>query len=942
MEDSQSQSELSRYGEQYQAMLASALFGFWLIDNCGNLLDVNATYCRMSGYSREELLQRSVADIEATESALETARHLQQLMATGVGHFESRHRAKDGRIFHVEVSTAYIASQHQLIAFLRDITDRKHAENTLLENKQFLDALLNAVPIPIFFKGRDGRYLGFNKTFEKLFGRTREELIEKSVFDVNPKELAEIYYTKDEELFIHSGIQIYESQVKDIQGVEHAVIFHKAAFEGQNGEVKGLIGAILDITEYKQVELARELDKKRLELLLQLSSLSDASQDEILAFSLEAIQAAVQSEFAFIGFVDDAETYMTITAWSQGVMDHCHMDSAPLTFSVAEASLWGEVIRQRAPTVVNDYTAQHPHKRGCPVGHIPIKRFLEIPVFDGDRIVAVAAAANKVEEYTQSDINALTVLMEKLFNLLRRKWVEEAFRTSREKISAYLDNSFDVIFVLNATGVFLFVSRAWERHFGSPVSEVLGKNFAQFVHPDDVSPCAGYLAEILLGTEGKTSPPYRVRHADGSWRWFLANGSRYLDKQSGWQFIGVGHDITERRQAEHNLRQAKAAAEVASQAKSAFLATMSHEIRTPLSALLGNIELLEISQLTPDQRQHLKDCRNASEMLLQVINDVLDFSKIEAGKFELNNETFSISSTATQLVRIFNVSAKQKGIKLIPVLAKDLPAYISGDQHHLRQIISNLLSNAIKFTDHGTVTLEITQNGPIAGSGSGTVMLVISVSDTGKGIPPDKQALIFESFTQLEALNTRHHTGSGLGLTICRRLAEMMGGTLSLSSTLGEGSVFTLLLPVTVCQAPPQKSRSRRARVATPRNILLADDEELGRATTVALLRRRGHLVTAVANGTDLLKTLQRQQFDIILSDISMPDMDGLEVMRIIRSGERTAIDAQTPAIAMTAHAFHKDIDSFLVAGFNGYAAKPINFEALLQQIEELCRKVAD
>ncbi len=1063
----QSRLELSKYGEQYQAMLATELFGFLLVDNGGNLLDVNETYCRMSGYSREELLQLSVADLEAVESAQETARHLLQLSEAVVDHFESRHRAKDGRIFYVEVSTTYLGSQQQCIAFLRDITsrkqaeqalrkseacyhavvedqtdlicrykpdgrisfvnqaylrcfgkqrweligrnfipqipepdlstvleqlkgitpdrpvvnvehrvifpdgmvrwqlwihrgiytlegtileyqavgrditDRKQAENALRENKQFLDALLNAVPIPIFFKGRNGRYLGFNKTFEKLFGRTREELIEKSVFDVNPKELAEVYYAKDEELFTHSGIQIYESQVKDTQGVEHAVIFHKAAFEGQNGEVKGLIGAILDITEYKHAELERELDKKRLELLLQLSALSDASQDEILAFSLEAIQVAVQSEFAFIGFMDDAETVMTITTWSQGVMDHCSIDSAPLVFPVAGAGLWGESIRQRVPTVVNEYTAPHPHKRGCPVGHIPIKRFLEIPVFDGERIVAVAAAANKLEEYTQSDINALTVLMEKLFNLLKRKWVEEALRVSREEIKAYMDNSFDVIFALNTQGDFLFASRAWERHFGYPVSEVLGKNFAQFVHPDDVTPCAGYLADILRGWEGRTSPAYRVRQADGTWRWFIANGSCYLDKNNGRQFIGVGHDISERLQAENDLRHAKVAAEVASQAKSDFLATMSHEIRTPLSALLGNIELLEATQLDPDQHQHLKNCRIASEMLLQVINDVLDFSKIEAGKLELSSEIFSVISTAWQLVRIFAGSAEQKGIALIPLLADDLPAYISGDQHRLRQIISNLLSNAIKFTDHGTVTLEITQKKPLANS-SDRVILEISVRDTGKGIPLDKQATIFDSFTQLEALTTRHHTGTGLGLSICQRLAEIMGGTISLSSVPDEGSVFTLVLPVTVCQAPQQKQRPRRAKVAMPWNILLADDEELGRATTATLLRRRGHQVTTVANGADLLETLQQQHFDILLSDISMPDMDGLEVVRIIRSGKLEGIDALIPAIAMTAHAFHKDTESFLAAGFSGYVSKPINFEALLQQIDELCRKTDD
>lgn len=922
-------------------MLATDLFGFFLLDNGGTLLDVNATYCRMSGYSREELLQLSVADIEAAESAQETALHLQQLIATGVDHFESRHRAKDGRIFHVEVSTTYIESQQQLVAFLRDITDRKQAEQALLEGEARYHAVVEDQTDLICRYRLDGRLSFVNEAYLRCFGKQRRELIGHNYIPQIPEpDLATVL-----------------EQLKRITpdspvvNVEHRVIFpdktvrwqhwiHRGIYTPEGGIIE-FQGVGRDITDRKHSELERELNEKRLELLLQLSALSDLTQDEILAFSLEAVLTTVQSEFAFIGFMDDAETFMTITAWSQGVMDHCVMDSAPLEFPIAEAGLWGEPVRQRVPIVVNDYAAPHPQKRGCPVGHIPIKRFMAVPIFDGDRIVAVAAAANKEEEYTQSDLNALTVLMEKLFNLLKRKWVEEALRASREEIKAYLDNSFDVIFALNPEGDFQFASRAWERHFGYPVSEVLGKNFAQFVHPDDVSPCVVYLAYILRGGEVKTSPPYRVRHADGSWRWFVANGSPYMDKQGGWQFIGVGHDITERMLAENNLRQAKVAAEVASQAKSSFLATMSHEIRTPLSALLGNIELLETSQLAPDQRQYLKDCRSASEMLLQVLNDVLDFSKIEAGKLELNSEIFSIFSTAWQLVRIFAVSAKQKEIELIPLLADDLPAYISGDQQRLRQIISNLLSNAIKFTDHGTVTLEITQNGSVVGYEPDTVMLVISVQDTGKGIPLDKQDSIFDSFTQLEALNTRHHTGTGLGLAICRRLTEMMGGTISLSSVPDEGSVFSLLLPVTVCQAPPQKQRSRDSKPVMPWHILLADDEELGRATTATLLRRRGYQVTEAANGAGLLDALQRQQFDIVLSDISMPDMDGLEVVRIIRSGERVGIDALIPAIAMTAHAFYRDVESFLSAGFSGYASKPIDFEALLQQIDELCIKAA-
>jgi len=392
---------------------------------------------------------------------------------------------------------------------------------------------------------------------------------------------------------------------------------------------------------------------------------------------------------------------------------------------------------------------------------------------------------------------------------------------------------------------------------------------------------------------------------------------------------------------EDDLLQAKEAAETANRAKSDFLATMSHEIRTPLGAMLGNIELLEVSSLTPSQQEYLNDCKTASQMLLQVINDILEFSKIEAGKLELVNETFSVSSMSRHLVRMFSAGALQKGLELTIALADDLPAYIRGDQQRLRQIISNLLSNAIKFTRQGTVALEITLEQPPSATAPDKVVLRIAVSDTGIGIPSEKQGHIFDSFTQLERFSTRTRSGTGLGLPICRRLLDLMGGSITVSSVAGEGSVFTVLLPVAICQTSAQTHPQAQAQPRTPsRRILLADDDERGRTVAQKLLQRRGYKVTTVENGAELLDVLQKEAFEIVLTDISMPDMEGTQVARIIRSGERAGIDPRIPIIAMTAHAFTEDRERFLDAGINGYVAKPVNLEELFRQIEELCSRV--
>ena len=504
----------------------------------------------------------------------------------------------------------------------------------------------------------------------------------------------------------------------------------------------------------------------------------------------------------------------------------------------------------------------------------------------------------------------------------------------------------------------------------------------------------------------------RMARKDGSAFWANLHAT---PAQNGEYWITF-KDITDRKRAEQELREAKKAAEDANRAKSDFLATMSHEIRTPLGALLGNVELLEQSPLTPYQEECLDDCKTASRMLLQVINDVLDYSKIEAGKLELVNETFSISSMSRQLVRMFSATAKQKGLELKLSLADDLPEYISGDEQRLRQIISNLLGNAIKFTRQGGVLLEITvphpppnlplerggtkslnalegdgtkglnalyfptplgpkgsfqgegtkgnaldflppfqgegtkgnaldfppplgPRGSFQGEGRGgdgvcgvDCVLHIIVSDTGIGIPPDQQEHIFERFAQVESFSTRTTTGTGLGLSICRSLLALMDGSITVSSVPGEGSIFTVLLPVVVCEAQAQVEVK-----APPRRILFADDDEFGRAVMQKLLQRKGCKVTTVENGAELLDALQNEEFEIVLTDISMPDMEGTQAARIIRSGKRAGIDPHIPIIAMTAHAFSDDHERFLAAGINGYVAKPVNFEELYGVIEEMC-----
>ena len=436
-------------------------------------------------------------------------------------------------------------------------------------------------------------------------------------------------------------------------------------------------------------------------------------------------------------------------------------------------------------------------------------------------------------------------------DVTERKEAEEKLGKSEQLFHSLVETSQDIIWKCDVEGRWTYLNLAAEQVFGYELDEMIGKKFFEFQTPVHAEHALTQFNRLLEG-EAIWHFESTFIAKSGDEIHLVINAVIWTDGNDNIiGASGTAHDITERKRLEAELRQARADAETANHAKSGFLSTMSHEIRTPLSAMLGNIELLEGSLLTPSQQECLKDCKSASHILLRVINDVLDFSKIEAGKLELGNETFSVSSMSRQLVRMFSTTAKQKGLDLTISLADDLPEYIRCDQQRLRQIISNLLSNAIKFTRQGRVSLEITHE---QGTKS-TALLRIVVSDTGVGIPVDKHEYIFDSFTQVEDFSTRNVGGTGLGLPICRRLLALMGGSITVVSVPGEGSVFTVVLPVENCSAQAQ-ARARGQAQAPSRNILLADDEEFGRTVAQKLLERKGYKVTAVQNGAELLADL--------------------------------------------------------------------------------------
>jgi signal transduction histidine kinase/DNA-binding response OmpR family regulator len=390
----------------------------------------------------------------------------------------------------------------------------------------------------------------------------------------------------------------------------------------------------------------------------------------------------------------------------------------------------------------------------------------------------------------------------------------------------------------------------------------------------------------------------------------------------------VARDIRDQIALRAALKEAADASARAAAATSAFLANMSHEIRTPMNGILGMVELLRDTPLTPDQSRHVEIIAGSGDALLAIINDILDLSKIEAGSFALEEITFDLPALIDATLPPLSIRAQERGVALTGEVAADVPRWVRGDPVRLRQVVTNLAGNAIKFTHQGAVTVTVR----MFRRTDADATLEFAVRDTGIGITPEQLERIFEPFSQADASTTRKYGGTGLGLSISRRLVRMMGGEITVESEPGKGSTFrfTLALPIAAGALEPA---TRRAIERTPRplSVLLAEDNKTNQEVAVGMLRKRGHRVDIAETGRQAVEAVRRGHYDVVLMDMHMPEMDGLEATREIR---RFLDGRPLPIIAVTANVLSGERERCVAEGMDGYLGKPFRAQELFAVVE--------
>ena len=858
------------------------------------IINTNYQACKRYGYTLAEFTAINLLDI--FNDAELGKKYLQQLSVAGqVETEEITQRRKDGSAFQVTWSASFTDYHNKkaVLAIIHDLTEQKKSEKVLLESEERFFAFMDNSPVLAWMKKADSwQYTYSNATHKQVLGLSREQVSGKTDFDLWPCDVATKLRQNDIDVAAAQRAMEYHEDLTLPDGSLKQFLVHKFPFKTLGGD-SFIAGTCIDITDLLQAQQALIESETRNRAVLNTAMESIISMDrkgEILEFN----------------------------------------PAAEKTFCYRRE----DVIGKKLHDIIIPPRLRYGHDAG-------FARYLhtgESKVMD--RVLELTAMRSTGEEFpVEVSITASRELNTPLFtgiirDISERKAAEDALRRSEKQFRIITENMTDLVCLHEPGGKIIYISPSVQDILGFKPEEVINTSPSHFIHPDDKDKFIKSVLAVLSGNQSIKNFEYRIRRKDGNYIW-VDTGLRpiFNEENKVVEVQTVSRDITARKKTLRKLKKAKKAAEISSTAKESFLANMSHEIRTPMNGILGMAGLLTKTPLNEAQQKYLNIIDYSARNLLVIINDVLDLAKIESGKLILEEIPFNIQEVMQSTQQALEYKAEEKDTLLIVKSFNLSNPYVVGDPHRLTQILLNLVNNAIKFTSQGVVVIRT----DILEETATHLNFLITVKDTGIGIPKEKQEIIFDGFTQADPHTSRNYGGTGLGLTICKNLVEKQGGRIWVESIPDKGSEFKFELafrkaaPAQIEEVISDTEPIDFSSVGHL-HILLAEDNEVNQFLAKSIMQNWGFTIDVAKNGKEAVALAASRDYHVILMDIQMPEVSGIEATQLIRQLPDPQ-KANTPIIALTANALKGDAEKFISAGMNDYLAKPFEEGKLFQKI---------
>lgn len=857
----------------------------------------NPCLSELSGYSSDELAGISIEQLVHPEDrAFILQRHVDRLSGKEVpSRYEFKALKKDGEVIHISMSGLLIEWQGApaSLNFLHDISSEVRTRAEAQKANERIRAMFDNVPIGMFESTLDGKFHYVNCAIVKMLGYdSSQELIET----VNRSSIAESLYEHPElrPVFIDEvqdgdyNWKSFENRYKCKSGkVIDTLLTFSTYTEPRSNEMR-LCGFVQDVTEQKAHYNKLQESERRFQALFQ-------SAPTMITFA----------DFETGTIVDVNERFVEKSGYSRGDVIG-RTSTAVGWIGVAERKRFvSELKRKNA-----------------------ISKYSKFRAKNGETIDVIYNAA-------RVEIGGNEYLLSNLEDISDLRAIEAELVASREQYKLLFNSANDQIFVLpHSTGE---LQRFWDVNDIACTKLGYTRDELLAMSPKELTPVEDYemakKAWNRLGSDGAVVFETRQVTKDGKIIPVEAS-CRLFELRSRPYVLVITRDCTERKAVAEALIQAKELAQRANKAKSEFLANMSHEIRTPLNGIVGMLQLLETTELGEEQREYVHAAVKSSDRLTRLLSDILDLSRVEAGKMPLDMNMLDIKATVSDVCQFFELAAEQKGLDLFCDIDPNLPSSVLGDRIRIQQVLNNLVGNAVKYTNSGQIQL-----GAYSQSKNDKQHRVLfMISDTGVGIPDERINEMFQPFTQVSGGYTRRYEGAGLGLAICRHLVGLMGGSLTVDSTEGKGTtmIFSLPFEVTCESGETVETDAHRESIAiTGLRALVVEDDYVNSYAIRIMLEKAGFQGQTASTGREALQALKNEKFDVVLMDIQMPEMNGIEATEAIRNGQAGTEHTQIPIVAMTAYAMAGDREIFLNAGMNSYVPKPVDKSRLLDAIAE-------